>query len=192
MSIDVNKAHSHHNISIRMLKIYDSAIVESLTIIFNSCINQSMFPDICKKSNICPIHKKVTYKLLIITDYCHYYQFVGIFNSLYKYLEDSKLLSVHQSDFGSSDSCVNQLLSVVHKLFEAFHAYPHLETCVVFHDMFKAFDKVWHQGLIFKLKSVRVSDSLLCLLESFLSNRFQRVLLMARHLTGYQLRLVCH
>ena len=147
---------------------------------------------ISAKNQIYVLFIKMTYKLLIITDYCHYYQFVGIFNSLYKYLEDSKLLSVHQSDFGSSDSCVNQLLSVVHKLFEAFHAYPHLETCVVFHDMFKAFDKVWHQGLIFKLKSVRVSDSLLCLLESFLSNIFQRVLLMARHLTGYQLRLVCH
>ena len=43
--------------------------------------------------------------------------------------------------------------------------------------MSKAFDKVWHQGLIFKLKSFGVSDSLLNLLESFLSNRFQRVLL---------------
>ena len=41
----------------------------------------------------------------------------------------------------------------------------------------KAFDKVWHQGLIFKLKSIGVSDSLLSLMESFLSNRFQRVLL---------------
>ena len=43
--------------------------------------------------------------------------------------------------------------------------------------MSKAFDKVWHQGLIFKLRSVGVSDSLLCIIESFLSNRSQRVLL---------------
>ena len=43
--------------------------------------------------------------------------------------------------------------------------------------MSKAFDKVWHQGLIFKLKSIGVSDSLLTLTESLLSNRFQRVLL---------------
>ena len=40
-----------------MLKICDSAIVEPLTIIFESCINQSLFPDIWKKSNICPIIK---------------------------------------------------------------------------------------------------------------------------------------
>ena len=40
--------------------------------------------------------------------------------------------------------------------------------------MYKAFDKVWHEELIFKLKSVGVSDSLLCPIESFLRNRFQR------------------
>ena len=31
--------------------------------------------------------------------------------------------------------------------------------------------------IIYKLKSVGVTDSLLCFIESFLSNRFQRVLL---------------
>ena len=41
----------------------------------------------------------------------------------------------------------------------------------------KAFDKVWHEGLIFKLKSKGISDALLDLIESFLENRFQRVVL---------------
>ena len=80
-SLDVNKAHGHDNISIRMLRICDSAIAEPLTIIFNSCINQIMIPDIWKKSNVLFI-KKVTNKLSIITDRCHYYQFVG------RYLKD--------------------------------------------------------------------------------------------------------
>ena len=44
-------------------------------------------------------------------------------------------------------------------------------------DMSKAFDEVWHEGLIYKLKSMGVSDSLLKLFQSFLTNRFQRVLL---------------
>ena len=100
-----------------------------------------------------------------------------IFNSLYKYLDENKLLSVHQSAFRSKDSCVNQLLSIFHNLYKAFDAYPILETCGVFLDISKAFDKAWHQGLIFKLKSIRVSDSLLSLTETFLSNRFQGVLL---------------
>ena len=40
-----------------------------------------------------------------------------------------------------------------------------------------AFDKVCHQGLIFKLNSVAASDSLLSLIDTFLGNRFQRFLL---------------
>ena len=43
--------------------------------------------------------------------------------------------------------------------------------------MSKAFDKVWHEGLIFKLKSMGICDALLDLIGSFLENRFQRVVL---------------
>ena len=41
----------------------------------------------------------------------------------------------------------------------------------------KAFDKVWHKGLIFKFEHIGMSGNLLILLKSFLSNRFQRVVL---------------
>ena len=52
-----------------------------------------------------------------------------------------------------------------------------LELVVYFLICLRLFDKVCYEGLIFKLKSFEVSNSLLCLIESFLSNRFQRVLL---------------
>ena len=87
-----------------------------------------------------------------------------IFNSLYEYVEENKLLSIHQSGFQSNNSYVNQLLSIVHNLYKGSDAYPTLETRGVFLDMSKTFDKVWHQGLIFKLDSVGVSDSLLNLI----------------------------
>ena len=61
---------------------------------------------------------------------------------------------------------VNQLLSIVHKLYKDFDAYPTLETHGVFLDMSKAKPgKAWHEGLILKLQSVGVSDSLLRLME---------------------------
>ena len=44
-------------------------------------------------------------------------------------------------------------------------------------DISKAFDKVWHDGLFVKLKSFGITGNLLKLLESFLSNRLQRVVL---------------
>ena len=46
-----------------------------------------------------------------------------------------------------------------------------------FLDISKAFDKVWHEGLLFKLECIGISGNLLSLLKSFLSNRFQRVVL---------------
>ena len=95
-----------------------------------------------------------------------------IFNSVYKYLEEQKLLSADQSGFRENDSCVNQLLSIVFNIYSAFDAYPTLESRGVFLDMSKAFDKVWHEGLIFKLKSMGISEALLELIKSFLVHRF--------------------
>ena len=44
-------------------------------------------------------------------------------------------------------------------------------------DISKAFDRVWHETLIFKLQSYGISDSFLCLYNSFLSERLQRAVL---------------
>ena len=43
--------------------------------------------------------------------------------------------------------------------------------------MSKAFDKVWHAGVIFKLKRNGISGKLLILVENYLLNRKQRVLI---------------
>ena len=44
-------------------------------------------------------------------------------------------------------------------------------------DISKAFDRVWHDGLIYKLKRCGVSGQLLCLIQDFLRNRKQRTVL---------------
>ena len=51
----------------------------------------------------------------------------------------------------------------------------HPETRAVFLDISKAFDKVWHDGLIFKLESYGISGPLLGLINSYLANRYQHV-----------------
>ena len=40
-----------------------------------------------------------------------------------------------------------------------------------------AFDRVWHEGIVYKLNSIGISDKFYKLIESYLSNRFQRVVL---------------
>ena len=46
-----------------------------------------------------------------------------------------------------------------------------------FLDISKAFGKVWHDGLIYKIKSFEVSDTPLKLIENFLNNIYQRIVL---------------
>ena len=72
-SLDSNKAHGHNDISIRMLRICDLAIIAPLSIIFRNCINHSWFPDLLKKPNICPIKGD---KQIITIDQSLYCQFV--------------------------------------------------------------------------------------------------------------------
>ena len=100
-----------------------------------------------------------------------------IFNKIYNFLLEENLLNPNQSGFRPSDSCINQLLAITHEIFEAFDCNPSLEVRSVFLDISKAFDKVWHEGLLYKFKSMGISEELYNLLENYLSGRFQRVVL---------------
>ena len=93
------------------------------------------------------------------------------------FLGENSLLCLHQSGFCSSDPCQSKLLLIVHDIYVSFDQSPTLEVRANFLDISKAFDKVWQEGLIFKLDHIGTSENLLSLLKSFLSNRFQRVVL---------------
>ena len=60
-----------------------------------------------------------------------------------------------------SDSCIFQLLSIVHKINSSLDCNPTLDVRGVFLDISKAFVKVWHQGVLFKLESFGIGGELL-------------------------------
>ena len=72
---------------------------------------------------------------------------------------------------------VSQLFSIVRDIYSPFHCYPSLEVRGIFLEISKAFDRVWHEGLIYKIQSTGISGTPLKLIKSFLSGRFQGVLL---------------
>ena len=72
---------------------------------------------------------------------------------------------------------MSQLLSITHEILKSADVSIPLDTRGVFLDISKAFDRVWHDGLIFKLKSYGISGNVLILVENFLSGRYQRVVL---------------
>ena len=100
-----------------------------------------------------------------------------IFNSLFKYLDNNNLLTSNQSAFRPGDSCAHQLLSVTNKIYKAFDANPSLDVRGLFLDLSKAFDRVWHDDLMYKLKCLSICGNYYGLIYSFLSDRHQRVVL---------------
>ena len=72
---------------------------------------------------------------------------------------------------------MSQLLSITHDIFKGFDANPTLDTRGIFLDISKPFDRIWLEGLLFKLQSYGVTRPLLSLLKDFLSDRLQRVVL---------------
>ena len=72
------------------------------------------------------------------------------------------------------DSTVNQLILLSHKIYEALE--NGRDVCFVSLDASAAFDRVWHEALIFKLKQIGVGGQLLRWIESYLTNRRQRVI----------------
>ena len=137
-SPDVNKAHGHDDISIRMIKICDNSLVRPfigdnslvrpLSLLFEKSYDNSYFPELWKKSNkendkrnfenyhpfsLLPIFSKVFEKI--------------IFNQTYSFLQNEQLLNPNQSGFRPSDSYINQLLSITHEIFQSFDATQPLE-----------------------------------------------------------------
>ena len=88
-----------------------------------------------------------------------------IFNRIHNILIEERLLNPIQVGFRPSDLCLNQLLALTHKIFEAFDCNPSLEVRSIFLDISKPFDKVWLEGLFYKLKSIGISRETCNLLE---------------------------
>ena len=108
-----------------------------------------------------------------------------IYNSLFKHFLSNKLFTPSQSGFIPRDSCIAQLLSVIHEIQTASESNPTIDVIGVFLDISKEFVKVRHDGLIFKLKSCGAHGELLPLLKIYLQNRKQRVFLNCQ-LSGWR------
>ena len=98
-----------------------------------------------------------------------------MFNEMFEFFIENKLISASQSGFKPGDSCINQLLSISHEIYSSFD--EGLEVRSVFLDISKAFDKVWYDGIIFNLTQNGMPGDLLNFWRDFLNERKQRVVL---------------
>ncbi|PJE77770.1 hypothetical protein CI610_03303 [invertebrate metagenome] len=96
-----------------------------------------------------------------------------IFKYLFNYLIENSILTKHQSGFIPGDSTVNQLLFIYNEISSNMDKGKELR--FIFCDVSKAFDRVWHEGLIQKLKMYGIDGNLLLWFQNYLSDRIQRV-----------------
>ena len=175
--LDPNKAHGHDLTNIRMLTICGNSVFKPLQLIFRSCIENGRFPSEWKKANVVPVHKKgnkqtlENYRPVSLLLICGKIFEHLIYNGLFEFFTANQLISSNQSGFKPGDSCINQLLSITHEIYKSTDD----------GDISKAFDKVWHNGLIYKLKQNGVSGNLLNLIIGFLDARKQRVVLNGQY-----------
>ena len=101
--------------------------------------------------------------------------FEKLVNNLVNHLEKCDLFSDFQYDFRSSQSTTDLLTVVSDRIAMAFNRSG--ATRAVALDISKAFDRVWHAGLLQKLKSYGILGQIFGLIPSFLSNRRLRVVL---------------
>ena len=57
-NLDLDKAHGHDMLSIRMIKLCGNSICKPLSIIFNDCLKVGKFLSDWKKAHVVPVHKK--------------------------------------------------------------------------------------------------------------------------------------
>ena len=188
-ALNINKAHGHDEISVRIIKICHEALVKPSSLIYKKCISTGIFLDVWKKSNIVPVYKTGdkqiidNYRPISLLPICGKILEKILSNSIYEFLEESDLLLEHQSGFRPSDSCEYQLLSVVHDIYTSFDCSPALDVRGIFLDISKAWH-VWHDGVIYKVKCIGINGMFLKLITSFSENRFQRVVLNEPVLAG--------
>ena len=96
---------------------------------------------------------------------------------IYAHFIGNQLITWRQSGFIKKDSTINQLLSITDMIRKTFDCEPPKEVRAIFLDISKAFDKVWHEGLIFKLKQNGVEGDVLNIITSFLTDRKQRTVI---------------
>ena len=94
---------------------------------------------------------------------------------MFKFFAENSLTLQNQSGFKPGDSCTKQLQSITHRIYKSFEDGHEVQS--VFLDMSKSFDKVCHQGLIFKLKQNGIIGNLLITFTDFLKPRKKRVVL---------------
>ena len=156
-ALKTSKPGGPDEISPKLIKSIGSSLIKPLMLLFNKSLSLGQVPSNWIMSNISAIFKgkgetsdATNYRPISITSCIGKILEKIIFKYLYNYLEANHVITNFQSGFRPKDSTVNQLLEIYHTIVENLDKGKEIK--FIFCDISKAFDKVWHDGLLFKLR----------------------------------------
>ena len=180
-NLDSSKVSGPDCIPVVVLKNCEPELSYILAKFFNNSLKESCFPDCWKVSSVVPVFKNVGERSTVRYSPVSLLSVVSkvfeklVNNKIVYHLEKCGLFSDFQYGFRSSRSTADLLAVVSDRIARAFNRSG--ATRAVALDISKAFDRVWHAGLLHKLKSYGISGQIFGLISSFLSNRQLRVFL---------------
>ena len=176
MNLDLSKASGPDCIPVVVLKNCELELSYILAELFSKCLKESCFPDCWKVSSVVPVFKNVGERSTA-KNY-HPVSLLSVFSKVFEklvnnrivdHLEKCGLFCDVQYGFRFCRSTADLLTVASDQIARAFNRSD--ATRAVALDISKAFDRVWHAGLLHKLTSYGISGQIFCLISSFLSNR---------------------
>lgn len=178
--LNVNKPAGPDKLPPKFLKAIFPSLVTPLTLLFNKSLQKGILPSDWKLANVSPIYKgkgdqdNVTnYRPISVTNCFSKILEKIIFKYLYNFIHDNNILTDHQSGFRNKDSTINQLLLIYDEIVKNLDKGKDVR--FIFCDVSKAFDRVWHKGLLYKLRKYGIKGNLYNWFNSYLTDRKQRV-----------------
>ena len=177
--LNPNKACGPDQITPRLIREIAEPLTPSLTKLYNNSLSTSIVPDDWKLATITPIFKKgdkkdpSNYRPVSLTCVIGKDLESHVYDAIVEHMHKNHFFSPYQYGFIKNRSTTLQLLKVlqiwVNTLDEGF-AIDNVNM-----DFRKAFDKVPHRRLIYKLSTYGIHGKVLHWIENFLNNRQQRV-----------------
>ena len=180
--LDLSKAKGPDGIPVVVLKNCEPELSSILAKLFNLCLKESCFPDCWKVSYTVPAFKKdgersnpKDYRPISLLSVVSKVFERLINDRLVLHLEKAGVFSDFQYGFRSARSTADLLTVLTERIARSLNSSG--ATRAISLDISKAFDRVWHSGLLHKLKAYGVTGEILNIISSFLTNRRLRVVL---------------
>lgn len=174
--LDISKSSGPDGIPVSVFKHLSRELSPVLSKLFKQCVSTGEFPSCWKIASVVPVPKKgsdsslpSSYRPISLLPIAGKIFEAVLNQTIVNFLETQNLLSEAQYGFRHSRSTADLLSYVTEHVSRILDRQG--ETRSVALDISKAFDKVWHRGLLLKLRSYGIGDQLHKLLASFLSDR---------------------